>query len=627
LGYSTSGTNQLQYKLEGFDKEWYTTDSNNPVATYTNLKPGSYTFSVKSSNYQGEWNGKTKSIRVQIHPPFWKSTWAYILYIIVTSGLIIYSIYRFRKRMIDKQKLQFERLESEKEKELYHAKIDFFTNIAHEIRTPLTLIKGPLENILKKNDLNEKEVKENLNIMEQNTLRLLNLTNQLLDFRKTETKGFSLNFMTYNISEILKETYNRFLPTAKQNYLEFNLQLPEKDFYAPVDKEALTKILSNLFNNAVKYAQSNIIVQLDIQPEDNPNMFMITVSNDGTLIPKDMEEDIFKPFVQIKNTDNGQRTAGTGIGLPLARSLAELHKGKLYLKNEDQICFCVELPITQENVIQLSKHYIEDSPNIPDRHLATTPENQNTILVIDDDPEILSFVSKQLQNTYKIITATNGKEALDILETESVNLIVSDVMMPEIDGFELCKRLKNNINYSHIPIILLTARATLQSKIEGIELGADAYIEKPFSTEYLLVKIATLLTNLEKLRKAFTSSPFVEARTIALSNADEKFLDKLTETIKKNISEPEFNVDILASEMNMSRSSLHRKIKSIAQITPNEYIQLERLKTAAQLLQSGNYKINEICYIVGFNSSSYFAKCFQKQFGVLPKEFCSSIRN
>lgn len=627
MGYSTSGTNQLQYKLEGFDKEWYTTDSNNPVATYTNLKPGSYTFSVKSSNYQGEWNGKTKSIRVQIHPPFWKSTWAYILYIIVTSGLIIYSIYRFRKRMIDKQKLQFERLESEKEKELYHAKIDFFTNIAHEIRTPLTLIKGPLENILKKNDLNEKEVKENLNIMEQNTLRLLNLTNQLLDFRKTETKGFSLNFMTYNISEILKETYNRFLPTAKQNYLEFNLQLPEKDFYAPVDKEALTKILSNLFNNAVKYAQSNIIVQLDIQPEDNPNMFMITVSNDGTLIPKDMEEDIFKPFVQIKNTDNGQRTAGTGIGLPLARSLAELHKGKLYLKNEDQICFCVELPITQENVIQLSKHYIEDSPNIPDRHLATTPENQNTILVIDDDPEILSFVSKQLQNTYKIITATNGKEALDILETESVNLIVSDVMMPEIDGFELCKRLKNNINYSHIPIILLTARATLQSKIEGIELGADAYIEKPFSTEYLLVKIATLLTNLEKLRKAFTSSPFVEARTIALSNADEKFLDKLTETIKKNISEPEFNVDILASEMNMSRSSLHRKIKSIAQITPNEYIQLERLKTAAQLLQSGNYKINEICYIVGFNSSSYFAKCFQKQFGVLPKEFCSSIRN
>lgn len=627
LGYGASGTNQLQYKLEGFDKEWYTSDSNNPMATYTNLKPGDYTFSVKSSNYQGEWNGEYQSIQIHINPPLWRSTWAYILYIILISGFTVYAVYRFRKRMIDKQKLQFERLESEKEKELYHAKIDFFTNIAHEIRTPLTLIKGPLENVLKKTDLNEKEVKENLNIMEQNTLRLLNLTNQLLDFRKTETKGFRLNFMNYNISEILKETYTRFLPTAKQNNLKFDIQVPEKDFYAPVDKEALTKILSNLFNNAIKYGQSCIIARLDAPSENNPDKFQITVSNDGALIPKDMEEEIFKPFVQIKSTPNGQRIAGTGIGLPLARSLAELHKGRLYLKNEGLIFFCVELPVVQENVIQLNKSYIEDSHNIANKPLTNVSENKNTILVVDDDLEILSFVSKQLQKNYKVITATNGKEALERLETESVNLIVSDVMMPEMDGFELCKSLKDDINYSHIPIILLTAKATLQSKIEGIELGADAYIEKPFSTEYLLVKITTLLANLEKLRKAFTSSPFVEAKTIALSNADEKFLDKLTETIKKNISEPEFNVDILASEMNMSRSSLHRKIKSIAQITPNEYIQLERLKTAAQLLQSGNYKINEICYIVGFNSSSYFAKCFQKQFGVLPKEFCSSIKN
>lgn len=624
LGYGASGANQLQYKLEGFDKEWYNTTSNNPVATYTNLKPGNYTFSVKSSNYQGEWQGETKSIQIQIYPPFWKTIWAYIIYIIIIGGAIIYLIYRFKKQLIYKQKRQFEKLESEKEKELYHAKIDFFTNIAHEIRTPLTLIKGPLENILKKNDMNEKEVRDNLHVMEQNTLRLLNLTNQLLDFRKTETKGFSLSFMDYNISKILKETYMRFQPTAKQNNLEFSLELPEEDFHAPVDKEGLTKILSNLFNNAVKYAQSTIVAKLEIQSENNPDMFTITVSNDGTLIPKDMEEKIFKPFIQIKNTPNGQRAAGTGIGLPLARSLAELHKGKLYLRNTDQICFCVELPIKQERVIQLNKNYIENAENSNNgKHPISITGSQNTILVVEDDPEMLSFVSKQLQVLYTVITATNGKEALNMLENESVNLIVSDVMMPEMDGFELCKTLKGNLTYSHIPIILLTAKATLQSKIEGIELGADAYIEKPFSTEYLLVRIANLLTNQEKLRKAFTSSPFVEAKTIALSKADEKFLEKLTETIKRNISEPEFNVDSLANEMNMSRSSLHRKIKGLAQITPNEYIQLERLKTAAQLLQSGDYKINEICYIVGFNSSSYFAKCFQKQFGVLPKDFNS----
>ena len=623
LGYGASGSNQLRYKLEGFDKEWYTTTPANATATYTNLKPGTYTFSVQSSNYQGEWDEKTKSIQIQIYPPFWKSTLAYILYIMIAGGTTVYLIHHFRKRIMDKQKQQFEKFESEKEKELYHAKIDFFTNIAHEIRTPLTLIKGPLENILKKKDLKEDEVKENLNVMEQNTLRLLNLTNQLLDFRKTETKGFSLNFMDYNISELLRETYNRFLPTAKQNSLNFELQLPEKDFYAPVDKEGLTKILSNLFNNAIKYSQSHILVKLDTQSPNNPEMFSISVSNDCTPIPEEMEKEIFKPFVQIKNTANGQRTAGTGIGLPLARSLAELHKGGLYLKNEGMICFYVELPITQERVIRLDKNHIESTEEGEHKHSKAANKNNHTILLVEDDPEMLAFVGKQLKSSYTVVTAINGKEALTVLENESVDLIVSDVMMPEMDGFELCRTLKDDITYSHIPIILLTAKATLQSKIEGIELGADDYIEKPFSTEYLLARIANLLTNQEKRRKAFTSSPFVEAKTIALSKADETFLEKLTETIKKNISEPEFNVDSLASEMNMSRSSLHRKIKGIAQITPNEYIQLERLKTAAQLLQSGEYKINEICYIVGFNSSSYFAKCFQKQFGVLPKDFNS----
>lgn len=243
------------------------------------------------------------------------------------------------------------------------------------------------------------------------------------------------------------------------------------------------------------------------------------------------------------------------------------------------------------------------------------------ILVVEDDPEMQSFISSQLGNAYSVMNASNGKETLKILSENTISLVVSDVMMPEMNGFELCRTLKTNIEYSHIPIILLTAKATIQSKIEGIELGADDYIEKPFSTEYLLARIANLLSNQEKLRQAFTSSPFVNAQTIALTKADEAFLEKLTEVIKSNISEPEFNVDILAEKMNMSRSSLHRKIKGIAQITPNEFIQLERLKMAAQLIQSQEYKINEVCYIVGFNSSSYFAKCFQKQFGVLPKDF------
>lgn len=620
LCYAAPEENYLSYTLKGFDKEWYSTTKSS-TASYTNLKPGDYTFCVKTANAKGEWSNDIKSIHIHIAPPFWKSPWAYLLYFILSAAGIGYIFYRFRKQITDKQQRQLEILEAEKEKEIYHAKIDFFTNIAHEIRTPLTLIKGPLENILHKENIDRNTIRENLDVMERNTLRLLDLTNQLLDFRKTETKGFRLNFMDCNISQLIRDTYIRFNPAAQQNGLKFQTDLPEQDFNAPVDKEALTKILSNLFNNAVKYATSSIHVSL-IPPcgMKEPGYFSIMVSNDGHPIPHDMQEKIFQPFVQIKQTSGGQRTAGTGIGLPLARSLAELHKGKLYLKDSEEICFCVELPVDQEKAIQLQK----DSTISQTGNMQTVIRQHSTnicILVVEDDPEMQNFICAQLETVYCVIRASNGKEALQVLSEKTISLIVSDVMMPEMDGFELCHTLKTDIEHSHIPIILLTAKVTMQSKIEGIELGADDYIEKPFSTEYLLARIANLLSNQDKLRHAFTSSPFVNAKTIALSKADENFLDKLIEVIQKNISEPDFNVDILAEKMNMSRSSLHRKIKGIAQITPNEFIQLERLKMAAQLIQSGEYRINEVCYIVGFNSSSYFAKCFQKQFGVLPKDF------
>ncbi|MCS3156745.1 response regulator [Phocaeicola dorei] len=620
LCYAAPEENYLSYTLKGFDKEWYSTTKSS-TASYTNLKPGDYTFCVKTANAKGEWSNDIKSIHIHIAPPFWKSPWAYLLYFMLSAAGIGYIFYRFRKQITDKQRRQLEILEAEKEKEIYHAKIDFFTNIAHEIRTPLTLIKGPLENILHKENIDRNTIRENLDVMERNTLRLLDLTNQLLDFRKTETKGLRLNFMDCNISQLIRDTYIRFNPAAQQNGLKFQTDLPEQDFNAPVDKEALTKILSNLFNNAVKYATSSIHVSL-IPPcgMKEPGYFSIMVSNDGHPIPHDMQEKIFQPFVQIKQTSGGQRTAGTGIGLPLARSLAELHKGKLYLKDSEEICFCVELPVDQEKAIQLQK----DSTISQTGNMQTVIRQHSTnicILVVEDDPEMQNFICAQLETVYCVIRASNGKEALQVLSEKTISLIVSDVMMPEMDGFELCHTLKTDIEHSHIPIILLTAKVTMQSKIEGIELGVDDYIEKPFSTEYLLARIANLLSNQDKLRHAFTSSPFVNAKTIALSKADENFLDKLIEVIQKNISEPDFNVDILAEKMNMSRSSLHRKIKGIAQITPNEFIQLERLKMAAQLIQSGEYRINEVCYIVGFNSSSYFAKCFQKQFGVLPKDF------
>lgn len=461
LGYASPEENCLSYTLKGFDKEWYYT-SKSATATYTNLKPGTYTFCVKAANGKGEWNDEYREIQIHIAPPFWKTVWAYIIYVILAIIITSYTLYRFRKQITDKHKRQLEVLESEKEKEIYHAKIDFFTNIAHEIRTPLTLIKGPLENILKKEEINTHSLKDNLSIMERNTMRLLDLTNQLLDFRKTEAQGFQLNFMICDISQLIKDTYIRFDPAAKQNDLTFKIGLPEQNFNAAVDKEALTKILSNLFNNAVKYAKSYIHVSLHAPTDEQNDFFSITVSNDGLPIPVEMKEKIFEPFVQIKNVSNGQTKTGTGIGLPLARSLTELHRGKLYLKDSDDICFCIELPIKQEKTILLQKTEIEKPVNTPT--VIRQHQTDICILVVEDDPEMQSFISSQLGNAYSVMNASNGKEALKILSENTISLVVSDVMMPEMNGFELCRTLKTNIEYSHIPIILLTAKATINPR-------------------------------------------------------------------------------------------------------------------------------------------------------------------
>lgn len=524
-----------------------------------------------------------------------------------------------------------EKFEQEKEREIYHAKIDFFTNVAHEIRTPLTLIKGPLENIILKKRL-DTETREDLNVMKQNTERLLNLTNQLLDFRKTETQGFRLNFEKCNVTELLKDTHLRFTSLARQKGLEFTLDVPEGEFYAHVNREAFTKIVSNLLNNAVKYAATYVRVSLETTTDEADAVFRIRTVNDGTIIPDVMKEEIFKPFVRFDGEVDGQVSTGTGIGLALSRSLAELHQGTLVMeKGEEANAFCLTLPVVHEQVISLeaSESFVPDmaKENPEDEDLEkdeATDEDaaeRFTVLVVEDNPDMLAFVVRQLSKEYAVLTAVNGAEALKVLDGNFVNLVVSDVVMPVMDGFELCKTIKSDLNYSHIPVIMLTAKTNIQSKIEGMELGADAYIEKPFSVEYLQVCVSNLIQSREKLRKTFAQSPFVAVSTMALTKADEDFIRKLNEVIQVNYSNPEFSMDDMADSLNMSRSNFYRKIKGVLDLSPNEFLRLERLKNAARLLKEGESRVNEICYMVGFNSPSYFSKCFQKQFGVLPKDF------
>lgn len=617
LSYQAPRMNKLMYKLEGFDEGWLTIGES-PLVTYSNLGYGDYVFKVKASNSDGVWNEQETSLHLSILPPFYLSGWAYCFYVLFFMGCLVCVIFYFKRRNYRKQHRQMEMLEQEKEREVYHAKIDFFTNVAHEIRTPLTLIKGPLENIILKKEV-DSETKEDLYIMKQNTERLLNLTNQLLDFRKTETRGFRLNFTECDVVAVLRETYLRFTSLAKQKGLDFILELPQECFMADVNQEALTKIISNLLNNGVKYASTYLRISL----ETDEKVFHIRTFNDGEMIPDTMKEEIFKPFVRLDKED--EVTTGTGIGLALSRSLAELHQGSLMMeKGEEVNCFCLTLPVNQDSTITLSAEnvsQVEENSCGWEQEETDTKEKKPMILVVEDNPDMLAFIRKQLTTEYSVLTAMNGIEALAVLDNHYVNLVVSDVMMPQMDGFELCKTIKSDLSYSHIPVVLLTAKTNIQSKIEGLELGADAYIEKPFSVEYLLANISSLIHNREKLRQTFAKSPFVAANTMALTKADEEFIWKLNDIIQANLHNPEFSMEDMADALKMSRSSFYRKIKGVLDLSPNEYLRLERLKQAAQLLKEGKSRVNEIYYTVGFNSPSYFSKCFLKQFGVLPKDF------
>ena len=617
LSYQAPRMNKLMYKLEGFDEGWLTIGES-PLVTYSNLGYGDYVFKVKASNSDGVWNEQETSLHLSILPPFYLSGWAYCFYVLFFMGCLVCVIFYFKRRNYRKQHRQMEMLEQEKEREVYHAKIDFFTNVAHEIRTPLTLIKGPLENIILKKEV-DSETKEDLYIMKQNTERLLNLTNQLLDFRKTETRGFRLNFTECDVVAVLRETYLRFTSLAKQKGLDFILELPQECFMADVNQEALTKIISKLLNNGLKYASTYLRISL----ETDEKVFHIRTFNDGEMIPDTMKEEIFKPFVRLDKED--EVTTGTGIGLALSRSLAELHQGSLMMeKGEEVNCFCLTLPVNQDSTITLSAEnvsQVEENSCGWEQEETDTKEKKPMILVVEDNPDMLAFVRKQLTTEYSVLTAMNGIEALAVLDNHYVNLVVSDVMMPQMDGFELCKTIKSDLSYSHIPVVLLTAKTNIQSKIEGLELGADAYIEKPFSVEYLLANISSLIHNREKLRQTFAKSPFVAANTMALTKADEEFIWKLNDIIQANLHNPEFSMEDMADALKMSRSSFYRKIKGVLDLSPNEYLRLERLKQAAQLLKEGKSRVNEICYTVGFNSPSYFSKCFLKQFGVLPKDF------
>ena len=619
ISYQSPSMNTLLYRLEGYDSEWHTAGKG-PI-TYSNLPYGTYMLRVKGANSDGVWNPDVRTLGIRILPPFYLSVWAYLIYILLILGTFFALFFYLRKRTIEKQRKEMEKFEQEKEQELYTTKIDFFTNVAHEIRTPLTLIKCPLENVLADRELSE-NVRMELEIMDQNVERLLNLINQLLDFRKAENKGFKLNPKEYNIGTIVHSVYKYFTTLAKQRGIKLEVEVPEEELLASVDKEALTKILSNLFANALKYARTYVYLHLSV--DEKNEVFTISMSNDGNIVPIEMRENIFKAFVQYR--DGKDIVSGTGIGLAMARYLAELHQGMLVMDRElDCNRFILSIPILHQTLPDDSEEQ-HKKPGYDDEDREVSDKDKRevaSILVVEDNKDMLAFVFRQLSSLYHVLIAENGVEALDVLEQKSVDLIISDIMMPLMDGVELCKHLKQNLDYSHIPVILLTAKTNLESRIEGLEEGADAYIEKPFSMEYLRANVANLLSNRERLRRHFIEFPFIKADAMAQTKADEMFISKLNEYVLRHLDNTDLQIDDIADAMNMGRSNFYRKLKGILNMSPNEYLRLFRLKQAASILKEGTYGVVEVSYMVGFSTPSYFSSCFKKQFGVLPKDFIS----
>ncbi len=623
LRFTAPKSIQYAYRLKGSDPKWIEIGERNTVY-FTNLLPGEYLLEVKATNLSNRWSNTITKLKIEIRPAWWQSIPAKTLYVLLSISLLLFIFYWWKKKTKQEMAYNMQLFEDQKEKELYQAKIDFFINIAHEIRTPLTLIKNPLERILKSENIHGKD-EESLKLMDKNVSRLLSLINQLLDFRRTEIEGFQLNFVRANIIEILKDTIDRFQDSAIEHNLLLNLDISTDELYVYIDQEAITKIFSNLLVNAIKYADRNIIIR--VQLNESHDQFIIDFINDGKPIPEESRERIFEPFYRLQ--PNANNKTGTGLGLPLARSLTEMHHGSLSLeifeKDPKLTLFRLTLPLKLPESISDGE---EENISEETTHINLTyKEGRTNILIVEDNKEMRTFIAEELNDHYNIFIAENGVVAIDIIHKQSVQLIISDIMMPVMDGIELLRNIKTNVEFSHIPVILLTAKTTVQSRMEGLESGADAYIDKPFSTSLLLAQISNLLTNRDKIRKFYFNSPVANMKSIAYTKTDENFLDNLNKIINEHISDPSLDVNQIADLMNISRPTLYRKIRTISDLTPNELIKISRLKKAAALLIEGEMKIYEISESVGFSSQSYFWSAFIKQFGVSPSKYAKDNRS
>ncbi|HEX9509756.1 MAG TPA: two-component regulator propeller domain-containing protein [Puia sp.] len=678
LSYTVPSENKYAYQLEGFDKNWNYAGSERK-ATYTNLVPGRYLFKVKAANNDGIWNPKETVLTIIITPPFWKTWWAYGLYIILVF-LILYVIY---KDIAGKEKLKgqirFERLTADKMKELNRIKLDFFTNVSHELRTPLSLIMDPLRKIIRE-ELPPEQVKKYSGLMYNNASRLMKLINQMLDLRKLEAGHVKLAARPANIVTMTKNIAELFNIHAVERNIHYSITASIDNVQVWIDQDKFEKIIFNLISNAFKYTPDNGSISILISHANSvpavsrdqmaPEYVAIHVRDTGVGIPAHLKDKVFEIFYQVEETSRYEN-GSTGIGLALTKELVELHKGRVEVESElgRGSDFIIYLPLGHRHLSQSEQSAPADPSHAHDRaDPLNNPESTDTyptangtpsridseapgayppaspspqdsgmtrpadepelqlesaplILLVEDNKDLREYLKEELGQFYKVEDAPNGSIGYDLAVQLIPDLVISDIMMPEVTGLELCEKIKTDERTSHIPVILLTAKQAEVHQIEGYSAGADAYIPKPFNTELVLARIKNLLNSRKKLRELYGKTPDETSPGLEMNPLDKEFINKAIRIVEDNLADITFDIDVLSAKLKVSRRQLYRKLKALTNQTAHDFVTAIRLKKAAGLLVTGEYSIAEIAYKVGFSEPANFSRSFTRQFGKSPKKY------
>lgn len=635
--YISGQHNTFAYKLEGYDKEWYYLTDKRTVS-YSNLPQGKYNFLVKAANSDGKWNSVPTTLEIIILPIWYKTWWAVLIFLATFTGFITF-VFRFfwiRKSM--ETELEIERRDKVRQEEINQMKMRFFINISHELRTPLTLILGPLQEIA--NKISDRWTRNQVEYIQRNANRLLHLVNQLMDYRRAELGVFELKVKKENAHQLIHENFLFYDKLAQHKKIIYTLQSELEDKEVLFDPNYLELIVNNLLSNAFKYTESGQSITVTLKEENG--CLLLRVSDTGVGIPINKQGKVFERFYQIESEH-----VGSGIGLSLVQRLVELHHGHIELDSEEDkgSTFSVFLPqdlsLYKSSEIAANANqseekqaystnskemYFIDTEKVENKAVESGDKKRGAILIVEDNNEICHYLSSGLADLFNTLEAGNGEEALEILKENEVDVIVTDMMMPVMDGIKLCKNVKQNIRTCHIPVLILSAKTDVKDQLEGLQVGADDYIPKPFSLSILTTKIQNMMRTRRRMLERYSKSLEVEPEKITFNAMDEALLKRAMTIVEKNMDNIEFSTDEFARDMNMSRSNLHLKLKAITGESTIDFIRKIRFSEAARLLKDGRYTVAEVSTMVGFNTPSYFATSFKKYFGYLPTEYIKKTK-